>query len=71
MDIVVHNGRIAVVLLSFRRGGIFARSSSVSAFRILKTPNSAPSSPSSSDESVVDINSNDLTCTTELSWCVN
>lgn len=68
VNIVVHNGRIAIDSLSFRQ--ILARSSD-SAFRILKTPDSTPSSPSSSDESVVDINSNDLTCAAELSWRVN
>jgi hypothetical protein len=66
MNIIVH---ITFDSLSFRRGVILSGSSST--FRILKTPDSTSPPPGSSDESIVDVNSNDLTRAPELSWYLN
>lgn len=64
-SIIFRSGRITEESLSFgRRETLLA---GISTFGRLKTPDSAPSLPGSSDESIVDINSDDLMCPPELS----
>jgi len=57
--VTVHRGRMVKSPPSWQ--GVHVRS--VSEFRMLETPDGTPSPPGTPDESIVDINTNDLTGT--------